>query len=172
MEHLPCRPWQSPALKVGAGSLIFGQGDSTRDFYSNSKAGSISCISPTRRDVQDTLQVWRSIAPLSRRIIHRLTSRMLIVAVLSARELTVALQYRLAADTMYMYIYGATLVRIDSRQTRIKKHIVSFLFPFPFFFFTSSVYRSARSLTLQAMTGSRGNSRPSNSYHRVLTKSV
>ena len=59
---------------------------------------------------------------------------MLIVAVLSARELTVALQYRLAADTMYMYIYGATLVRIDSRQTRIKKHIVSFLFPFPFFF--------------------------------------
>lgn len=63
---------------------------------------------------------------------------MLIVAVLSARELTVALQYRLAADTMYMYIYGAMLVRIDSRQTRIKKHIVSFLFPFPFFFFTSS----------------------------------
>lgn len=39
---------------------------------------------------------------------------------------------------IYIYIYGATLVRIDSRQTRIKKHIVSFLFPFPFFFFTSS----------------------------------
>lgn len=30
---------------------------------------------------------------------------MLIVAVLSARELTVALQYRLAADTMDVYIY-------------------------------------------------------------------
>lgn len=77
-------------------------------------------------EASKTLQVWRSIAPLSRRIIHRLTSRMLIVAVLSARELTVALQYQLTADT----VYRATLVRIDSRRTSETRRFSSLFFSF------------------------------------------
>lgn len=51
---------------------------------------------------------------------------MLIVAVLSARELTVALQYQLTADT----VYRATLVRIDSRRTSETRRFSSLFFSF------------------------------------------
>lgn len=148
-------------------------------------------------EASKTLQVWRSIAPLSRRIIHRLTSRMLIVAVLSARELTVALQYQLTADT----VYRATLVRIDSRRTSETRRFSSL---FSSFFsraqsretgseisnkssilhfwrnttFSTKHFRQCAhantSVSVDEISdvagGSRGNSRPSNSYHRVLTE--